>query len=73
MDSELALSILLQNIKSRNELSKPENRWILHSIYVGLAARRIAHKLNLDEDFALTIGYMHDIGRIIDHSNHPIA
>ena len=72
MDSILALSILLQNIKKNKDLQKDENKWILHSIYVGLAARRIAQALNLDEDYALTIGYMHDIGRIIKHENHPI-
>ncbi len=72
MDSKKALEILLQNIKNINDLQKPENRWILHSIYVGLASRRIAQELKLDEDFALTIGYMHDIGRIINHFNHPI-
>lgn len=72
MDSEKALAILLQNIKSREDLAKSENRWILHSIYVGLAARRIAHELNLDEDYALTIGYMHDIGRMIKHIGHPV-
>ncbi len=72
MDSKLALTILLKNIKSNEELSLPENKWILHSIYVGLAARRIAHELSLDEDYALTIGYMHDIGRSIRHNNHPI-
>ncbi len=72
MDSETALAILLQNIKNNKDLGKPENRWILHSIYVGLAVRRIAHELNLDEDYALTIGYLHDIGRIINHNNHPI-
>ena len=72
MYSEIALALLLQNIRSRYDLSKPENKWILHSIYVGLAARRIANELNLDEDYALTIGYMHDIGRIIKHENHPI-
>ena len=72
MDSEKALSILLQNIKSKTDLAKPENKWILHSIYVGLAARRIAHELGVDEDFALTIGYMHDIGRMIDHKDHAM-
>ena len=72
MDSKKALDILLRNINSKEELGKKENRWILHSIYVGLAARRIAHELSLDEDFALTIGYLHDIGRSIDHFNHPI-
>lgn len=68
----MALGILLQNIKNRKDLAKPENKWILHSIYVGLAARRIAHELGIDEDFALTIGYMHDIGRMINHKNHTI-
>ena len=72
MDSEKALTILLQNIHNRKDLSKYENRWILHSIYVGLAARRIAHEIGVDEDFALTIGYMHDIGRMISHENHVI-
>lgn len=72
MDSKKALEILLQNINSREDLGKKENRWILHSIFVGLAARRIAHELNLDEDYALTIGYMHDIGRSIKHIGHPI-
>ena len=73
MDSEKALSILLQNIRDFNDLSKPENKWILHSIYVGIAASRIAHELGVDEDFALTIGYMHDIGRMISHKNHVIV
>ena len=72
MDSEMALGILLQNIKNRKDLCKPENKWILHSIYVGMAAGRIARELGIDEDFAITIGYMHDIGRMINHKNHPI-
>ena len=72
MDSDKALDILLQNVTGVNDLANPNNRWILHCIYVGLAAKRIAHELNLDEDFALTIGLLHDIGRIIDHRNHPI-
>ncbi len=72
MNSELALTILLQNIKNIKELNNEENKWILHSIYVGIASRRIAQELKLDEDYALTIGYMHDIGRIINHQNHPI-
>ncbi len=69
---EKALELLLKNVNDIKDLSKNENRWILHSIYTGLAARRIAHELKLDEDLALSIGYLHDIGRIIDHNNHPI-
>ena len=37
-------------------------RWINHSIYVGNVAGKIAKALNLDEDYAKTLGYIHDIG-----------
>ena len=67
-----ALSLLLENIKNEEDLMKPENKWILHSIYVGQAAKRIANKLDLNGEFALIIGYLHDIGRKINHNNHPI-
>ena len=70
--SEDALNLLLQDIKDQKDLTKPENKWILHSIYVGLASRRIAEKLDLNDEFALIIGYLHDLGRRINHFNHPI-
>ena len=72
MDSKLALAILLQQLRNIKDLKKPENKWILHCLFVGQAAGRIARALNLNVDYARTIGYMHDIGRIIDHSNHTI-
>ena len=37
--------------------------WILHSICVGDTAGIIAKALNLDEDYAKTLGYIHDIGK----------
>lgn len=37
--------------------------WIKHCICVGNTAGKIAKSLNLDEDFAKTLGYVHDIGR----------
>ena len=67
-----ALDLLLQDIKCKEDLNKPENKWILHSIYVGIALRRIASALGYSESFALKIGYLHDIGRRINHNNHPI-
>ncbi len=70
--SKDALEILIKDIKTNEDLKKNENKWILHSIYVGIAARRIAEKLNLNQDFALSVGYLHDIGRKINHNNHPI-
>ena len=72
MKSDEALTILLQNIRNINDLDKPENKWIMHSLYVGQAAGRIAKQLGLDFDYATTIGYLHDIGRIIDHTNHTV-
>lgn len=72
MGSEVALTILLQNIRSISDLEKDENRWIMHSLYVGQAAGKIAKKLGLNVDYATAIGYMHDIGRLISHSNHAI-
>lgn len=68
-----AFDLLIEgNIKEEKDFLKNENRWILHSIYVGLASRRIAKALNLDENHAEMLGLIHDIGRKIDHNNHPI-
>ena len=41
----------------------PDDHWINHSICVGNSAGKIAEKLNLDVDYAKTIGYIHDIGK----------
>lgn len=68
-----AYNLLIKDIiEETNDLNKDENRWIKHSLYVGIGARRIAKKLNLDENLAEVLGYIHDIGRKIDHFNHPI-
>lgn len=66
------LLLTSDSIKERDDFFKPENKWILHSAYVGMAARRIAFKLNLDYDLAASLGYIHDIGRKFNHNNHPI-
>ena len=66
-----ALNLLLDDINLK-DLNNPENKWIKHSIYVGLASRRIADSLDLNDNYALIIGYLHDIGRKINHNNHPI-
>ena len=48
-----------------------DDRWINHSICVGDTAGKIAEKLNLDVNYAKTLGYIHDIGRGIgDSKNH---
>ena len=56
-----------------NDLDKEENRWIIRSIYIGIAAKRIIDSLGLNGNFALEIGYLHDIGKKIDKENSLIA
>lgn len=41
------------------------DKWIDHSICVGDSAGKIAEKLNLDVDYAKTLGYIHDIGKSV--------
>ena len=43
----------------------PDDHWINHSICVGDSAGKIAEKLNLDVDYAKTLGYIHDIGKLV--------
>lgn len=74
LNSKDALSLLLKDvIKDSSELSYDKNKWVKHCIYVGIGAGRIANKLGLDEDYAIALGYVHDIGRKISHPNHTIA
>lgn len=48
----------------------PHDGWIDHSICVGRAAGVIAKALNLDEEKAKTLGYIHDIGKLINFRKH---
>lgn len=58
-----------QSIKLLEEERKnaSNEKWINHSICVGNTAGTIAKSLNLDEDFAKTLGYIHDIGKRCPH------
>ncbi|MBD5405073.1 HD domain-containing protein [bacterium] len=52
--------------------------WIKHSLCIGNMAGKIAEALNkkglnLDVDKAITLGYIHDIGRSVDMYNHIMA
>ena len=68
-----AYDLLTKDIITKEEdLYLPQNRWILHSIYVSEAAKRIASVLNLDINKATILGLLHDIGRRRNHNNHPI-
>lgn len=51
----------------------PDDHWINHSICVGNSAGKIAERLNLNVDYAKTLGYIHDIGKCVDNfKNHVI-
>ena len=44
--------------------------WIIHSICVGDTASIIAKHLKLDEDYAKSLGYIHDIGKRFGWNNY---
>lgn len=55
-------------------LNDPESiRYVPHSRHVGDLAGMIARELGEDEEYAKTLGYLHDIGRKIDSDNHMYA
>lgn len=56
----------LKMIEEERKLSLNQ-RWINHSICVGNSAGTIAEALNLDTDYAKTLGYIHDIGKKFDY------
>lgn len=69
-----ALKLLIKDvIKCKEDLNLDVNKWVKHCIFVAIAAGRIAERLNLDSDYAISLGYVHDIGRKISHPNHTIA
>ena len=65
LNSKKALDLL----KSCTGMAKNDD-WITHSICVGDTAGVIAKHLNLDEDYAKTLGYIHDIGKSFGWNNY---
>jgi len=60
---------MLENVRGKTI----DDNWIDHSICVGNSASVIASHLNLDEEYAKTLGYIHDIGKSLgDMDNHVI-
>ena len=60
---------MLENAKGKTK----DDGWIYHSICVGNSAGKIAKALNLDEEYAKTLGYIHDIGKSVgDFYSHVI-
>lgn len=52
---------MLENSRGKTE----HDGWIDHSICVGNSAGVIAGALNLDVEYARTLGYIHDIGKLV--------
>lgn len=68
-----AYDLLVEDvIYKKEDLVKPENKWILHCVYTAIASQRIAERLGLDSNKAMAMGYLHDIGRKVSHPNHAI-
>ena len=67
LTSKKALEIL-QEAKGKT----PNAHWIDHSICVGDVAGKIADALKLDMDYAKTLGYIHDIGKKLDHTHNGV-
>lgn len=58
---------MLNNARGKS----PDDYWIDHSICVGNSAGIIAKELKLDVDYAITLGYIHDIGKGVgEFKNH---
>lgn len=65
LTSKKALEIL------ESQIGKTESDgWIKHSICVGNTAQKIALALNLNEDYAKSLGYIHDIGKRFGWKKH---
>ncbi len=68
-----AYELLIEDvIYKKEDMFKPENKWVLHCVFTAIASQRIAQKLGLDSNRAMAMGYLHDIGRKISHPNHAI-
>lgn len=66
LTSQKALEMLEEGRKGN-----PDINWIPHSICVGNTAGKIAESLGLDVEYAKTLGYIHDIGKLVgDFENH---
>ena len=59
---------LLEDVRG----SVSNDHFIEHSICVGNAAGVIAKALNLDEDYAKTLGYIHDIGKKFNYGKDEV-
>lgn len=59
---------MLENFKGKTK----DDKWIYHSICVGNSASKIAKALQLDEEKAKVLGYIHDIGKSFEKKGHVI-
>ena len=67
LKSKEALKIL-----EESRVINDKSRWVDHSICVGNTAGILAKALELDEDYAKTLGYIHDIGKKFDYENDGV-
>lgn len=68
LSSKEAYALLIEGLDCPDDC-----RYVAHSRYVGDLAGMIAKELDLDEDYAKVLGYLHDIGRKVNMDNHIYA
>ena len=61
-----------KNILEQAKGKTDHDGWIYHSICVGNTASKIAQALNLDKEKAKTLGYIHDIGKLVGNFNDHV-
>ena len=61
-----------RNILEQERANAKEDMWIEHCVCVGDTAGVIAKALILDEDFAKTLGYIHDIGKKFEYKEDGV-
>lgn len=68
---KLTLNKALEMLESARGKTESDH-WIDHSICVGNSAGKIAEHLELDVDFAKTLGYIHDIGKSVGEFKYHV-
>ena len=67
------MNLVAEEVKKSLETEKENiknNNWITHSICVGDTAGKIAKALDLDDNYAKVLGYIHDIGKRFGCNNY---
>lgn len=68
LTKEQAYNLLIEGLEKLETIG-----YVPHCRYVGDLAGMIAGEMGLDAEYAMVLGYLHDIGRKVDPGNHMYA